>query len=62
MIHASRRYSNILNNLRRSRGYSRNDVGGMEMNRVSRRLHGWRKRSGIWVKYEPVKCHWVIKN
>lgn len=30
------------------------------MNTILRYLRGWRKRSGIWVKYEPVKTHLVL--
>ena len=25
-----------------------------------RTLRGWKKRNGIWVKYEPVKTHFVV--
>jgi len=30
------------------------------MNSLLRYLRGWKNRSGIWVKYEPVKTHIVV--
>jgi len=34
---------------------------GLTLNSILRYLRGWRKRSGIWVKFEPVKCIWIVK-